>query len=715
MKMKKRVFPAVAAVLISTTALLVLLYLTERTNPAISNPALAAPLQITPTVTLVHPSSAPNDLDTPIVITGTDFADGATVTLGDESLSDVSRVSSTTLQAMVPWGMDPGVYTLTVTNPDSESDSLANAFTVTLGIGVWNAGELYGGSVEAVAVNPMTPTTVYAASAHVGLFRSRDGGESWSFQFAGGGGVMHPVIDPRSPNRLYMHGPWTLYRSDDEGDTWTALNPQFPFTETEDARCTPFFIRPYVHPVSDTVYAVACGSANGNQSGLLKSDNHGDTWESITDGITDTQITAMACHPQDPQTMYVGTGNGHIFVSSNGGITWTYASKPVECVGTLAVNPFGSHELWVASDNSFGDPCVLRTSANADLTAWTTLTETTEGCSWPGPSIDFAPDISGTVFVADFGDGGLRTTNGGSTWTLLSPGSDSLVQDLAPHPTQTDTIYLADKWEGVYKTTDGGDNWHLANQGLTALYPQQMDVHPGRPGVIYARLNSEDLYKGTQGGGAWQRLSLSRIASVQIDPITPTHIYAGKSGDIPYVYMSDDDGQAWTSSAPLPKSAQYSECYSFPWILLAIPKQPGTLLVGAQHHCDPLPHPANIYRSTDYGEHWQRVYTYTYTAYGPFGELAYDAVTSTIVYAAIPNGEDGLLRSTNSGQNWERAGEGEEGMEFAKNIAVEPVPPYRVFVMTGYPLPYLYFSEDHGMSWTQASSPPDAPVIGQIV
>jgi hypothetical protein len=68
-------------------------------------------------------------------------------------------------------------------------------------------------------------------------------------------------------------------------------------------------IHPYVHPLSDTVYAIACEP----DQGVVKSTNHGETWTSITTGITDTAITALVFHPEDPETLYVGTGNGHIF------------------------------------------------------------------------------------------------------------------------------------------------------------------------------------------------------------------------------------------------------------------------------------------------------------------------------------------------------------------------------------------------------------------
>lgn len=666
-----------------------------------------------PTVTGIEPIEGPNDLDVAVVITGTGFAPTPTVTLADTPLNDVTWISDTRLTAQVPWGMDPLSYNLTLANPGpgTPTTGLTDAFTVTQGIGVWNAGELYGGHVQELALDPVTPTTLYATSFDVGAFRSHDGGENWSFQF--GGGAMHLEIDPHSPNRLYMHGPEGLYRSDNEGDSWTILDPQFPYTDKPDDRCSPaaHWVHPYVHPISDTVYAIIC---NEYSQGVIKSEDHGQTWESVSEGITDTQVTALAFHPEDPETMYVGTGNGHIFVSSNRGAMWTYASQPVDCVGDLVVKPHDNHEVWVVSDGSFGDPCVLRKSTNAELTAWTTLTEA-PGCGWPQPSIYFDRKVPGRAFIASFGFEGLITTNDGAQWEAFGPHDtgDFNVIDLALHPVYTDTVYVSSGHDGVYKSTDGGDSWTLMNRGLTALYPREMQIPPERPDVIYATLNSDELYKSTRGGAVWQQLPLSSVESVEIDPVTPTRIYAGKSGGPAYIYVSDDEGQTWTASAPFPRAAAYSECWSVPSELLAIPQQSGWLLSGVQHNCGPLPHPGNIYRSVDYGEHWQRVYTQTqkYKI-----DLASDAVTPTIVYAAIPNGEDGLLRSTDGGQNWERIGESEEGMGFAESIAVEPIPPYRVFVMTDYPSPsYLYVSEDHGQSWTQLTSPPDPPNVAQIL
>ena len=79
----------------------------------------------------------------------------------------------------MPWGLITGTYTLNVTNPGGESGSLADAFTVTQGIGVWTTDGPYGGEALQVVLNPDTPTTAYAVMHALGVFASVDDGANW--------------------------------------------------------------------------------------------------------------------------------------------------------------------------------------------------------------------------------------------------------------------------------------------------------------------------------------------------------------------------------------------------------------------------------------------------------------------------------------------------------------------------------------------------------
>jgi hypothetical protein len=273
--MKKQVLAPFAAILISTPVLLVMFCVFTRNGSGISAAALAARMQTFPTVTQLDPASALNDLDSPIVITGTGFTAELSGTLvitppvaylGETALANVTWVSSATLEATVPWGMDSGVYTLTVENPSGEMGSLTNAFTVTPGINVWTTGGPYGGWIEALALGDSQGEIVYAVVQDGGLFRSRDGGASWELIMIDVGHANRLEVDPTNRDRLYMAKPRNvrgtegLYQSEDGGDTWTRMPSLIPDIQTSGAYA---FVNPH----------------NGTLFGALSADPLGPTCE----------------------------------------------------------------------------------------------------------------------------------------------------------------------------------------------------------------------------------------------------------------------------------------------------------------------------------------------------------------------------------------------------------------------------------------------------
>lgn len=707
--MKKRMFATAATVLISAAALLILLGMLGRAEPGERPAALAAPAA--PTVTEVDPASGPNDLDTSIVITGTDFDVGITVTLGSTALDDAGRVSSTRLTATVPWGLEPGVYTLTVENPGGASAGLTDAFTVTEGIGVWNAGELYGGLVSDVLINSDAPETVYAEVQNIGLFRSDSGGSEWSFKFAPT--ADNTAIDPQSPNHIYLSGSshhpnQFLWRSDDAGETWIPLTTTFPITQTSGRYCwNSEGFKPY--PVSGTLYVSACGHGGG-VSGVISSTDRGETWEPATEGLTDTQVTDLAFHPTDPLTMVAGTANGNVFISHNGGATWTFASQPVGYVHELDVNPSGDHEVWVAAETVFGDPPGVLKSTNAELTEWTSGNSPGD----PGYIDDFfnfAPRAWGdtysqTVFIAS----GHKTTDGGESWTTFGPAIQDSIYNFTPHPTHTDTLYAGVNGEGVYKTTDGGATWQIANQGLTGVVPNQLHPDPDQPGTLYAfKELLHSAYKATQGGSVWQTLPITRVVSILVDPFTTTRIYAGTDRGI---YISEDEGQTWPEFVQIGPPPEYEEHYWYwPVVLRAHPDQPGELLAGLTHNVgDYTSRPGSIYHSTDWGQTWTQSVISPNQPISNLRDIAYDSISPTIVYAAT--GDSGadvqgpLLRSTDGGETWTPLGI--EGV-----IAIELEPDTHRLYISNHPVceeggqtSALCFSDDYGKTWEPTGAGP---------
>ncbi len=186
-----------------------------------------------------------------------------------------------------------------------------------------------------------------------------------------------------------------------------------------------------------------------------------------------------------------------------------------------------------------------------------------------------------------------------------------------------------------------------------------------------------------------------------MDPVTTTRVYAGAYGG---VHISDDGGDTWPTFVPIDPPDAYTDCNFSVGVLLAIPGQPGTLLAGVSHDLGScLPGHGSIYRSTDYGEHWGRVFPTQPQESNQFSDLAYDALTSTIVYAARYG--DSMLKSTDGGATWEPMGESEAVLDQVLSIAVEPSSPYRVFVATETEIGEgIYFSDDHGLNWQQAAA-----------
>ena len=128
---------------------------------------------------------------------------------------------------------------------------------VSAGTNVWTSHGPEGGIIRALAIDPQTPTTLYAGTWD-GVFKSTDGAATWSEFNAG---LTHTdvyalAIDPQTPTTLYA-------------GTWGG--------------------------------------------GVFKSTNGGAHWSALNAGLTNTYVRALAIDPQTPSTLYAGTEGGGVF------------------------------------------------------------------------------------------------------------------------------------------------------------------------------------------------------------------------------------------------------------------------------------------------------------------------------------------------------------------------------------------------------------------
>jgi photosystem II stability/assembly factor-like uncharacterized protein len=697
--MKKQWSAITITVATATTALLILFWLMGDIGSGISTPALAAPTS--PTVTDVYPAVAPNDIDTPIAIQGTDFSAALSGTvvitapmvyLGDHELAEVIWVDTTTLSATVPWGLIPEVYSLTVVNPDGISSTLQNAFTVTQGIGVWTTNGPYGGSITELRFHPNIPITLYAIAHDAGLFVSYDSGANWQPL------LMEQMdqsieFDAGNPDIIYLGA--NLYRSMDDGQTWEILR-------VHNIPGHSWLYYPTAHPTEPgVVYVASRGITTPDQEGgIHRSNDYGENWITLTQGISDTDFTKLAIHPTNPDTLLAGTENGNLYYSQNGGQDWHWAAQIDNAVLRLFFNPYQPLEAWATANPDTNEGSYLYKST--DLSTWTPVI-VDAGLTVGG---QFGWDLAFLTDTIWAGSGRVySSTNGGDSWTETQDGYNGWITSMAVHPERPEHIYVGTDGIGVFNSFDAGLTWQEINQGLSGVKPTALVVAPDDPDTVYTKID-RGLLKSVNGGQSWRLLGFQggfpTRTKLAIDPYQPERLYFGHGcPDTVCLWISDDAGESWISvTATLPVT--YTGWEGAFYTLAPHPDVPGRILAGVEIWPSGsafwIENEGLFFASDDYGATWNHL--------GPtepiswVSEIAFDAIDPNLIYAGTRG--TGLWKSTDGGQIW-AAVPNPSGIADISVVATHPDIPNTVYVnadQMGNEDAGLFVSHDAGETWT---------------
>jgi hypothetical protein len=252
------------------------------------------------------------------------------------------------------------------------------------------------------------------AHSNCGVFRSTDGGVLWTTISTGialGGPQLFyaPFIqDPSPPHPLYF-GTNQLYKSMDDGNSWTAVS-----------------------------LVLATGATGGE---IL-----GDT----------NAITAIAVAPSSAARIYVGYYGGQVFrtnAACNAATCWVRASSglPAVPITRIAVHPKRRNTAWATVSGFSAGPKVFKTTNGGR--SWTPSAKgLPQGV--PANTISVEPSTPDTVFVGlDSAPGGsslYRSTNGGASWTAFSAGlPNAPVYEISIDETHG-RIYAATHGRGAY-------------------------------------------------------------------------------------------------------------------------------------------------------------------------------------------------------------------------------------------------------------------------
>jgi photosystem II stability/assembly factor-like uncharacterized protein len=567
-----------------------------------------------------------------------------------DNISDGKITGSNSIGAIAVSLSNPKVIYVGTGEPDIRGDFIT-------GDGIWKSTDAgntwkFAGlrdtrTISKVVIDPKDPNIVYAASlGHVfapnadrGVFKTTDGGKTWSkilFVDANTGAV-DLVMDPKNHDVLYASMwqatrlPWKLtsggpgsgiYKSVDGGAHWTNLThtPGFP-----------------AGPLGKMGIGVSASNSNivyliaqANEGGIFRSANGGNSWTRVNSSPELRQrafyYMAIFVDPKDPKVIYVPNVQA-LWISRNGGKTFT-ASSP----------PHGdNHIVWVNPNNTKilleGDDGGAQISTDGGKT-WSTFLNQPTG-QYYHIGIDDAFPFN--VYGAQQDDGSFEgPSNGGSgifEWTNVADGESTFV---APEPGNTAITY-GSGYVSRFVRFDKDTNENVS----VAPWPEYLDgsasneqlyrfgwTHP----IQFSPANKElytaaqVIFKSADHGKTWTKISpdLTRndptteepsggpvnldqtgveifpdISALGLSPLDANVIWSGSQDG--FVHVTTDGGASWRPVAP-PELPQWCEITS---IEPSYNNKATAYLTAWRYQYDDY-HPY-IYKTTDYGVTWTKM------------------------------------------------------------------------------------------------------------
>jgi len=203
--------------------------------------------------------------------------------------------------------------------------------------GEW-VGGLGGLCCHTIQVHPDNPKRIWVAISAVGVFRSDDGGETWQVKNDGlhiiiptkehqqiGSCVHKLVMDPTNPDRLFQQNHRGVFRSLDGGDSWSRIENGLPGTFG-----FPMVMNPH-HP--DWLYTVPQESdefrfAKDGKLAVYRTKDAGENWEEIRTGLPENSYVGVLRGAMTTDSIsskagiYFGTTGGLVFYSRDDGDSW---------------------------------------------------------------------------------------------------------------------------------------------------------------------------------------------------------------------------------------------------------------------------------------------------------------------------------------------------------------------------------------------------------
>ncbi len=277
------------------------------------------------------------------------------------------------------------------------------------------------------------------------------------------------------------------------------------------------------------------------------------------------RINAIAFHPTDSNKLWIGTPQGGLWETADGGNTWTSSSDNLPSLGvsSILINPSNPNIMYIGSgDRDGGDSQGLGVLKSTD--GGNTWVQINNGLGFYTVGMMVMNPLNSNIIIAATSNGIYKTINAGATWVKKSTNSNNY-KDIKYHPTDTNIVYVVEN-SIFYRSTDAGNTFTTISGGAISNLPTGsravIGISHAAPDFVYIIL-ANGVYKGT--------------------------------------YLSKDKGQTFINRSTTPNIFDYSSNGSGTatqaWYDMTVAVDTGnigTLYVGG----------VNIFRSTDSGATW---------------------------------------------------------------------------------------------------------------
>jgi photosystem II stability/assembly factor-like uncharacterized protein len=606
-------------------------------------------------------------------------------------------------------------------------------------------GPYRGGRSAAVTGVPGKPTLFYMGATGGGVWRTKDGGNTWENISDGyfGGSIGAVTVSEYDNNVIYVGGGevtvrgnvssgYGMWKSEDAGQTWKSIG-------LPNSRHIP---RIRIHPKNpELVYAAVLGDLykSSNERGVYRSKDGGKSWEKILFANADAGAVDLTFDPNNPRILYASTwrirrtpyslesgGEGSaIWKSTDGGDNWTEISKneglPKGIIGIsgITVSPLNSQRVWAIIEAEDGG--VFRSEDGGKTWRKVNSERKLRQRAWYYSRIYADTKDEDMVYVLNVQY--HRSKDGGKTFeTFNAPHGDH--HDLWIAPEDNQRMVIADDG-GAQVSYDGGENWSTyMNQPTAQFYRVTTDNH--FPYRIYGAQQDNSTVRilhrtsgGSIGESDWESTAGGESAHIAPNPVNPDIVYGGSyDGYLSRVDHKNDQMRlvdVWPDN-PMGHGAEDMR-YRFQWNfpIFFSPHDPNRLYTTSNH----------VHVSTNEGQSWEIISPDLTrndpTTLGPSGGPITKDNTAVEYYGTIfaamespqeegviwVGSDDGLVHITkDGGKNWENITPANmpEWM-MINSIDIDPHAKGSAYIAgtkykTGDYTPYLYKTKDYGKTWS---------------